>query len=226
MSDEVVSQCMVSCSGMLDDEWSEMDRKSLLARWGGSTNTVAWGEWSPNTTTLVRLDREGGEECVDTMVEHLQGSMRELESALIQLVTTSSLLRRPIDRDLVIEVLAAKGAAPSNTARRPTPVRVIETVARFFDTTPAALASRSRRRDVLVPRQLAMFLCRRFTDSSLTEIGQALGREHSAVRNAIRVVERRITERAPARYQLEAVSERVRETLEVNSSGEPPRPGQ
>lgn len=166
------------------------------------------------------------EDCVDTMVEHLQGSMRELESALIQLVTTSSLLRRPIDRDLVIEILAAKGAAPSNTARRPTPVRVIETVARFFDTTPAALASRSRRRDVLVPRQLAMFLCRRFTDSSLTEIGQALGREHSAVRNAIRVVERRITERAPARYQLEAVSERVRETLEVDSSGEPRRPGQ
>ena len=157
-------------------------------------------------------------ECVDTMVEHLQGSMRELESALIQLVTTASLLRRPIDRKLVIEVLATKGAAPAEALNRPTPGRVIEAVARFFDTTPAALASRSRRRDVLVPRQLAMFLCRRFTDAPLAEIGHALGREHSAVRNAIRVVERRITERAPARYQLEAVSERVREALELGSA--------
>ena len=157
-------------------------------------------------------------ECIDTLVEHLQGSMRELESALIQLVTTSSLLRRPIDRALTLEVLAAKGAAATDSGGRPTPARVIEAVARFFDTTPAALASRSRRRDVLIPRQLAMFLCRRFTDASLAEIGYALGREHSAVRNAIRVVERRITERAPARYQLEAVSERVRETLEAGAS--------
>ena len=67
---------------------------------------------------------------------------------------------------------------------------------------------------MLLPRQLSMFLCRRFTEASLSEIGRALGREHSAVRNAIRVIERRVTERAPARYQLEAVSERVREALE------------
>ena len=163
------------------------------------------------------------QECIDTLVEHLDGSMRELESALIQLVTTASLLRRPIDRALALEVLAAKGNAPGESTSRPTPGRVIEAVARFFDTTPAALASRSRRRDVLIPRQLAMFLCRRFTDASLAEIGYALGREHSSVRNAIRVVERRITERAPARYQLEAVSERVRETLEAGAP--PSRPG-
>jgi len=154
------------------------------------------------------------EDCLDAMVQHLQGSIREIDAALIQLVTTASLLRRPIDRVLVDEVLAAKGAVPGGNTRRPTPSLVIEVVARFFDTTPAALATRSRRRDVLVPRQLAMFLCRRFTDAPLVEIGRAFGREHSAVRNAIRVVERRVTERAPSRYQLEAVSERVRDALE------------
>ena len=119
------------------------------------------------------------------------------------------------------EVLATKGAIPSTGARRATPDLVIEVVARFFDTTPAALATRSRRRDVLIPRQLAMVLCRRFTDVSLVEIGRAFGREHSAVRNAINVTERRVTERAPARYQLEAVSERVRQALE----GPPSRAG-
>ena len=73
---------------------------------------------------------------------------------------------------------------------------------------------RSRRRDILVPRQLAMYLCRRFTNASLAEIGRELGREHPAVRNAVKQVEKRVTERAPARYQLEAVSERVRAELE------------
>jgi len=154
------------------------------------------------------------EECLDAMVQHLTGSVRELDAALAQLVTTSSLLRRAIDRNLVNEVLATKGALPASGRRRATPELVIDVVARFFDTTPAALATRSRRRDVLVPRQLAMVLCRRFTDVSLVEIGRAFGREHSAVRNAIRVVEHRVTQRAPARYQLEAVSGRVREALE------------
>ena len=72
---------------------------------------------------------------------------------------------------------------------------------------------------MLVPRQLAMFLCRRFTDAPLAEIGHAFGRETSAVRNAIRVVEQRITERAPARYQLEALTEKLRQTLEPPEGG-------
>jgi chromosomal replication initiator protein len=180
----------------------------------------------PDAALRRRLLREkaaaGGvglpEDCLDPMVQHLGESVRELEAALVQLVTTASLLRRPIDRKLVHEVLATKGAIPSGGSRRATPSVVIEVVAHYFDTTPEALSSRTRRRDILVPRQLAMYLCRRFTDASLVEIGRLLGREHSSVRNAIRVVEQRITERAPARYQLEAVSERVREALEGGRS--------
>ncbi len=123
------------------------------------------------------------------------------------------MLKRPIDLSLTREVLAAKGAIARADAVRPTPELVIESVASFFKTTPEALASRSRRRDILVPRQLAMYLCRRFTDASLSEIGRALERDHPAVRNAIRRVEKNVTERAKLRYQLEAVSEHVREHL-------------
>ena len=152
--------------------------------------------------------------CIQLLVESLRGSVRDLDASLSQLVTTASLLHRPIDVGLVRQTLATKGALPHGLAPRPTPELVIGVVAEFFQTTPEALASRSRRRDVLVPRQLAMFLCRRFTDASLAEVGRALGREHPAVRNAIKAVEKRVTERAPARYQLESVSERVRQRLE------------
>lgn len=151
---------------------------------------------------------------LDLLVEILCGSVRYLDSVLTQLVTTSSLLNRSIDLDLVREVLATKGAIAAADAPRPTPELVIGVVAQFFKTTPEAMAGRSRRRDILVPRQLAMYLCRRFTKASLAEIGRALGREHPAVRNAINQVGKRVTERAPARYQLESVSERVRATLE------------
>jgi chromosomal replication initiator protein len=153
------------------------------------------------------------EDCIEAIIESIEGSLRALDGMLVQLVTTASLLKRPIDLALTREVLTAKGAIPRADAVAPTPELVIEEVARFFKTTAEALASRSRRRDVLVPRQLAMFLCRRFTDASLPEIGRAFDRDHPAVRNAIRRVESDVMKRAKLRYQLEAVSERVRERL-------------
>ena len=89
------------------------------------------------------------------------------------------------------------------------PEVIIDVVAKFFGTTHAALAARSRRRDVTTPRQLAMYLCRRYTDSSVSEIGDALGRDHPSVRNAILKIERAMLERAPLRYQVEALSDRL-----------------
>jgi chromosomal replication initiator protein len=86
---------------------------------------------------------------------------------------------------------------------------VIRTVALFFGLAPDVLGARSRRKDVLVPRQLAMYLCRRYTSLSLAEIARAFERDHPAVANAIKVVERRILERAPLRYQVEELSARL-----------------
>jgi chromosomal replication initiator protein len=88
---------------------------------------------------------------------------------------------------------------------------VVEVVAGYFRTTAQALACRSRRRDVLVPRQLAMYLARRYTNASLQRIGEALGRDHPAVSHALQVVERGILERAPLRYQVEAIAARLDE---------------
>lgn len=148
------------------------------------------------------------EDCLDRLVEAVRGSVRDLEGVLIQLVASSSLLGRPIDLELT-EAALRKLFPSRREARRIDPKTVIETVARFFRTTPEALASRSRRRDVLVPRQLAMYLCRRYTDFPTAAIARAFGRRHSAVANAVRIVERGILERAPLRYQVEAISMRL-----------------
>jgi len=72
---------------------------------------------------------------------------------------------------------------------------------------------RSRRRDVLIPRQLAMYLAHRYTEASFAEIGRSLGRDHPSVRNAIQRIERQVLESAPIRYQVEALSERIDQTL-------------
>jgi chromosomal replication initiator protein len=148
------------------------------------------------------------DDCLERLVEEARGSVRDLEGVLIQLVASASLLGRPIDLELT-EAALRKLAPCQPAAAHLDPRTVIEAVARFFRTTPEAMASRSRRRDVLLPRQLAMYLCRRYSDAPLAAIAQAFGRDHPSVSNAIRVVERRILERAPLRYQVEALSARL-----------------
>jgi chromosomal replication initiator protein len=148
------------------------------------------------------------EDCLDLLVERIRGNVRDLEGVLIQLVSTASLMKRRIDLDLTESALRkVSDGAPA--ARILQTRDVIEVVARFFRTDPTALASRSRRRDVLVPRQLAMYLCGRFTDAPVSEVARCFGRKHTSVANAERVIARDMLERAPLRYQVEALSERL-----------------
>jgi len=148
------------------------------------------------------------EDCLDLLVERVQGNVRDLEGVLIQLVSTASLLKHPIDLPLT-EAALRKIADPRPQIRRFDSRTVMEVVAAFFQTTPEVLASRSRRRDVLVPRQLAMYLCRRFTDEPVGAIARSFGRNHTAVANAEKVIGRDMLARAPLRYQVEALSERL-----------------
>ncbi len=148
------------------------------------------------------------DDCLELLVESVRGSVRDLESTLIQLVASASLLKRSIDVELTRMALRKLSPAPL-APRRLAARDVVEAVAHFFGVRSDSLAARTRRRDVLWPRQLAMALCLRHTDAGAAEIGRLFGREHTAVRNAARIVERRILERARERYQVEELSARI-----------------
>ena len=107
------------------------------------------------------------------------------------------------------KVIGIGPLADAGASRRLDLETVIGVVTGFFGVTRDALASRSRRRDVLLPRQLAMYLCRRYSDASLVEIAHVFAREHPSVSNAEKAIERRILERAPLRYQVEELTARL-----------------
>ena len=145
-------------------------------------------------------------DCLEALVDGARGSVRDLEGALTQLVATAALLGRKIDLELT-QMALRKHAEPALELH--TLDAVLACVGSFFGVTRAQLASRSRSESVRLPRQLAMYLCRRYTDASLSEIGRAFGRNHPAVANAIQRVERGILERAPLRYQVEELAARL-----------------
>lgn len=146
------------------------------------------------------------DDCLALLVDSVHGSVRDLEGVLMQLVASSALLGRPIDRALA-ETALHKVAGPEGAVLGLDDV--IECVTQLFGVRRSELCGRSRARATLRPRQLAMYLCRRYTTASLSEIGRALGRDHPAVANALRVVERGLLERAPLRYQVEELAMRL-----------------
>ncbi len=158
---------------------------------------------------ILREKAAGGgiglpEECLEMLARRPVESVRDLLSGLNQVVARASLLQKKISPELVAEALAAVDVS----GRPHTLDEIMDLVARSCGVTKAELSSRSRRRRVVQPRQLAMYLCRKYTNASLKEIGRAFDRDHTSVIYAIEVVERRVVERPQLRYELETLAAR------------------
>jgi chromosomal replication initiator protein len=132
-----------------------------------------------------RRGLRGPEETVSWLAESLTAGGRQLEGALCQIDSLQRLLKKPLDADLL-----RKHFQGQDDAQRPTVERITEHVGGYFRVEPRQLKSARRSRDLLVPRQVSMYLARRLTALSLQQIGTFFGgRDHSTVLHACRKVE-------------------------------------
>ena len=75
-----------------------------------------------------------------------------------------------------------------------TPQLIIDTVCEQYGTKKEDILSKKRNSDIVLPRQIIMYLCRIHTDSSLEEIGKLLGKkDHTTVMNGINKIKKKIT---------------------------------
>jgi chromosomal replication initiator protein len=125
------------------------------------------------------------EEVLGWLAANLQGGVRQLEGALTQLETLAKM-----GRPLMDVAAAATHFRPQVDAGRPTLERIVAQVARLFKIKPALLKSPERSRGILWPRQISMYLARRLTALSLSQVGDYFGqRDHTTVLHACRKVQ-------------------------------------
>jgi chromosomal replication initiator protein len=130
-----------------------------------------------------------GQDVLAWLAEHLTGGGRQLEGALTRL----EMLARMHDRQLDVVAVAGHFREQAE-ANRPTVERIAERVSGYFQVRPQELQSRRRYRNVLLPRQVGMYLARRLTSLSLNQIGAYFGGwDHSTVRHACKKVETALT---------------------------------
>ena len=120
------------------------------------------------------------------MAANVTSNIRELEGCLISLLAMSSLEGREPTLDLAREVLR-------KLAKRSTPILSIEqiqrTVARRFGIEEESMRAKTRKQEIVMARQVAMFLCKELTSHSLKSIGLHFGgRDHSTVIHAIQTI--------------------------------------
>jgi chromosomal replication initiator protein len=127
------------------------------------------------------------------IASRIETNIRELEGALTRVVAFSSLTGRPMNAELSQEVLKdvfPQGEAPEVSIRR-----IQETVSDRFSLSLEELCGDKRSQNIVYPRQVAMYLSRELTDSSLPKIGKEFGgRDHTTVIHATSKIARMIRE--------------------------------
>jgi chromosomal replication initiator protein len=127
------------------------------------------------------------------VASRIESNIRELEGALTRVVAFSSLTGRPMTVELSQEVL--KDVFPQGEAAEVSIRRIQETVSERFNLSLAELTGEKRSQNIVYPRQVAMYLSRELTDSSLPKIGKEFGgRDHTTVIHATSKIARLIRE--------------------------------
>src|SRR5262249_3289526 len=118
----------------------------------------------------------------------LGGNVRALEGALTRLLAHARVEGRPVDESLAVEVLdQLRTERPSLTIDLS-----IEETALAFGAVARALRAPGRRPEIVLPRQVAMFLARRLTQQSFPSLASVFGLNHTTVLHACRTVAARL----------------------------------
>jgi chromosomal replication initiator protein len=130
------------------------------------------------------------EEILDYIASNIQKNIRELEGALIRLSAFQKLQNHTPDLEITKSLLKNLIVSPKKII---TPKKVIKEVAEFYDVKVNDLRSSSRKREIVRPRQIAMYLLREELKTSYPFIGRKFGgRDHTTVIHAYRKISQAI----------------------------------
>ncbi len=148
------------------------------------------------------------EDVLNFIAHKVQRNIRELEGALTRVQAFAAVHQRQVDAEEAAHLLA--DIIPAGT-RQPIKVERIQAlVADYYNITLEDMKSKRRDKHIVFPRQVAMFLVREETPSSLPAIGKAFGgRDHTTALHSIEKIANELKEDERLRYEVQAIKERL-----------------
>jgi chromosomal replication initiator protein len=149
------------------------------------------------------------EEVLSYIANRVHSNIRELEGALNRVIAVASLSRRSISVEIAEEAL--KDIVGSVRQRQITIEMIQNAVANHYSIKAADMRSKKRTRAVTFPRQIAMYLARELTDSSLPRIGEEFGgRDHTTVLHAYEKIQRMLQKNPSLQKEISQLVQELR----------------
>ncbi len=147
------------------------------------------------------------DEIVNYIAERVRSNVRRLEGALIRTASYASLTGRDLSLESIEYLL--RDTLDQDPMERITMEKIQRTVAEYYDIRFSDIISKKRPANIALPRQVAMYLCRDLTDSSLPAIGDAFSKNHATVLHGCRVIRNRMEKDSSTRQTVALLKQRL-----------------
>lgn len=142
---------------------------------------------------------------IDYIANYIDSNIRELEGALIRFAAFATVNDMPLNLATANEAL--KDILPPPRPKIITIETIQKTVCEYYDVQMNELLSKKRHKQIVFPRQIAMYLCRNLTDASYPQIGDQFGgRDHTTILHAYEKIDKQIKEDEKLKIAIEELS--------------------
>lgn len=147
------------------------------------------------------------EDVLRYLAEKITKNIRELEGALNRIVVASKLSSAPMNIDAARKVVSNHSSAPKKFISAK---KIIKAVSEFYDMSEAELLHRSRKQEVVKPRQIAMYLMREEMKSSFPSIGEKFGgRDHTTAIHSCEKVGKELLINSELHEEIRRIREKI-----------------
>jgi chromosomal replication initiator protein len=205
---------IVLSSDVPPKELKGLDERLISRFQCGLTADIQPPDLETRIAILRKKSEENGlelpQEILEFVAVNVTNNIRELEGCLISLLARASLENRDITVELARDVLRVVAA----DLKVPVTIDQIQTrVCTYFDIPADLLRAKTRKQEVVNARQVAMFLAKEMTNSSLKTIGLHFGgRDHSTVIHACQTVEDRISTDSHFKQHIDQIRRQIEMT--------------
>jgi len=142
------------------------------------------------------------------IAETIQSNIRELEGGLTRVIAYCEAHEKVLTTEIAQTVLGGAGAMPPQ--RNLTPKQIIERTAAFYDIKVDDLTGAKRDKEIVVPRQIAMYIMRRELGMSFPQIASSLGgRDHTTVMHGVRKINKLAGTNEPISHEIQTLKQKI-----------------
>ena len=162
---------------------------------GGFVADISYPEYEMRVaiirSKLQEMKRDLSEEVVDLIARRVKKNIRELEGVLKKILFYQEQKNAEITTKIAEGIIEK---ATQNLSKRVNEVGILKAVAEFFNVSMEDMVGHNRRKEIVEPRQIAMYLLRDISDLSYPYIGEKMGRDHTTAIHSYEKINREINE--------------------------------